>query len=783
MAATLTAWLLTVALHGGVLLTIAWVVDRVFSRSMDRLHGGAWRESLWRVALLGGVFTATLQIASGLPSLAGRWQVVPGAATAERSPATPGRNASDPAAAAGVARSPGPAESAQASVAAPRVEAAEGANVARGEDIAAAPASGAFGVRWTTWLVCAWIAGIFVALVRIARGFAALRRALDAAKPVCDADMQQDVLALAKFAGARAPQLFSLEPLASPLATAGARILLPVWATATLDRGQLRAMIAHELAHVARHDPQWKTVIAFWLALFWFLPFSRSAQRRLDEIAELACDAFAATAVGNGRDLAECLTACAERYRGGPEFTLAAAMAARESSFIQRIERLLEGIPMKPASPTRNYLHRALALCTLLASAVCLPGIGLAPGAVYAAADVKPAQKRHAHGESSISIHSDDASETTSISLSNDGHAFSAKIDGKITFNDEENDVAALSAGGKAKFAETSDGVTQRVEISEASGKISRRYFVDNDEHAWDDSARGWLAKLILEVERSGVGAEAREKRLYAAAGPKRVLDEIEQIPNDYARSVYLKLLIAHGRLGVADLDRALRVAGAAQTDYERRQGLQAIFTTQILEPAQQLTFLRQALHFETDYERAELLVEVVPSLVDRDDVRQAWLDAALGVQADYERRRVFTAMLDRPGLNDAQLGSVIKASNSIGSDYDRRELLVAAIRRAHDVESLAPLYASSVQSLGSDYDRREALFALMRSGELGRVGAGAVLDAATHIDSSYERREVLVELAREIPANDAALLEHYRRAAAGLDELDRAQAEQALRL
>ena len=777
MNAILTTWLLTVGLHGGVLLGLAWIVDRVL-RDNTGLREGAWRESLWRAALCGGVLTATLQIAAGLPSVSGRWQLVPAQDSGVSTAASSADRIGSSEASASIPPQASPSSPGTAVAIGPLLPApaSEDTTTARATIGAALRSS------WTTWLVCAWLAGALIALVRVLRNWLALRRALATAMPVDEPSAGDDASALARQSGSAMPRILSLDGLASPLATSRARIVLPIWALSTLDRAQLRAMLAHEVAHLSRRDPQWKLFVAVWLGIFWFMPFARIAQRRLDELAELACDGFAARAVGDGRDLAECLAACAERHLRGSAFALAAAMAVRESSFLQRIERLLEGIPaMQIENKKQTSAVRIATLCVLIAGAFCLPGIGLGPRPVYAAEGAK-APGKPARGNSNISIHSDDGKETTVISFSDDLHRLRATIDGKIAFNEQETDVASLSPGGTASFEETIAGVTQRVEVSERGGQIARRYFVDGTERAWDGTASGWLGKLILEVERSGVGAEAREQRLFAAGGAKGVLDEIDKIANDYARSRYMHLLLARGRLGSADLDRAVQLAGAARSDYERRQQLQAIFQTQILEAPQQAAFLHQAMLFDSDYERAELLVEIAPALVDRQDVRQAWLDAALGVRSDYERRRTLTAILDRPALDDAQLSAVIKASGAMSSDYERRELLVATIRRAHDTERLAPLYAAAVQGIGSAYERREALLALIRSGKIGVNGANAILDAAAGIDSSYERREVLVELARVMP-RDASAIERYRKVSESLDEYDRHEAQNALAL
>ena len=56
------AWLLTLAMHAGVLLVLAWAFDR----SRLRVHLG-WREWLWRLALFGGFLTSTAQLVLETP--------------------------------------------------------------------------------------------------------------------------------------------------------------------------------------------------------------------------------------------------------------------------------------------------------------------------------------------------------------------------------------------------------------------------------------------------------------------------------------------------------------------------------------------------------------------------------------------------------------------------------------------------------------------------------------------------------------------------------------------
>ena len=755
------AWLLTLALHAFGLLTLAFVVDRLVLRMP-----GAWRELLWRSALFGALLTATAQVAVQHAPLSGRWTFAP-------APIAAPANAPSPEPMPGIAESRGARP--QTTIEHPTSESA----VLLARD-------GAAGVHWLSWLLSIWCAGASVAMLRAVLALGRLRRDLRNARAVDDVALAVHIGELAAATGARVPRLLQLDEIPSPLALTHARIVLPVWALDSLEAAQLRAMLAHELGHIVRRDPTLRVLVAFWCALLWWLPLARIAQRRLDDLAELACDAFAAQHTHDRRVLAECLVACGEHHVYGPAPEFAPAMAARASSLIVRIERLLEGVSMEPQRS--GIAARALALAVLGVGAISLPAIGVevvaaqnaaAPAAAQTAAtkSAKRADDSHTH----LSFTDIDGINRITIS-DDDGHRkFRADVEGKIELTEDESDVKTLDANGSATFEERRDGVKRRIEIEPRNGELHRRFFVDGKEQPYDDTARAWMKQVVLDLARSGIGAEARVQRLYREGGAQRVLTEIGEIHSDYVRGVYLVALLGLGKLTPEQLDRAIALAGAMGSDYDRRNALAAIFAKQTLDAQRQLAFLQQALHFESDYELAELLIGVLPNLADTAELRQAWLDAGLKVKSDYERRRTLEALVARSGLDDTQLTSIVRASTSMKSDYERRTLLAAVANHAHDLEAFAPVYAQAVQGLGADYERREALIALIRSGKLGARGAAAVLDAAAHIGSSYECREVLVALAREMP-QDAALEARYREVAGKLGDYDRDEAVRVLR-
>src|SRR5436853_7242843 len=64
------AWLLTYLLHSTLLLGLAWLASKPLAR-----WSVAAEEAAWKLALVGALLTASLQLAAGWEPAAGRWSL------------------------------------------------------------------------------------------------------------------------------------------------------------------------------------------------------------------------------------------------------------------------------------------------------------------------------------------------------------------------------------------------------------------------------------------------------------------------------------------------------------------------------------------------------------------------------------------------------------------------------------------------------------------------------------------------------------------------------------
>jgi protein involved in polysaccharide export with SLBB domain/beta-lactamase regulating signal transducer with metallopeptidase domain len=149
-------------------------------------------------------------------------------------------------------------------------------------------------------------------------------------------------------------------------------VLLPASALSGLSPQQLEAILAHELAHVRRHDYLVNLLQAAAETLLFYHPAVWWVSCRVREERELCCDDVAAEACGDRVLYARAL-ADLESRRDVPG---GVAMSARGGSLVRRIRRLLGVEEPRRAAPAAGIL----AICCV-ASLLAAARLGAAPDA------------------------------------------------------------------------------------------------------------------------------------------------------------------------------------------------------------------------------------------------------------------------------------------------------------------------------------------------------------------------------------------------------------------
>ncbi|HLN02820.1 MAG TPA: M56 family metallopeptidase [Bryobacteraceae bacterium] len=213
-----------------------------------------------------------------------------------------------------------------------------------------------------TWLVCAWLAGVVILSLRLAGGWIFAQALKRRARPV-EPSWQQTLtrlaiqfgirrrIALCESMGARVPAVIGwLRPV----------ILLTVSAMVGLTPQMIEAVLAHELAHVYRHDYLLNVLQTAVETLLFYHPAVWWVGKKIRQERENCCDDLAVAACGDALIYARALTALEDIRCAPPRL----AVAATAGSLLARIRRLVE-VRQPAGSPAITWLAGVAALLTL----------------------------------------------------------------------------------------------------------------------------------------------------------------------------------------------------------------------------------------------------------------------------------------------------------------------------------------------------------------------------------------------------------------------------------
>jgi len=380
------AWLGTYLIHSTLLLGVAWCASRLLRRRRSET-ALALEEGLWKGALVGALLTATLQVGLGVSA--------PGAALMPWADRAVAPRAESP--------TQGTAAVPLAAVSSDSVPSAGVGSRAAAYPLLDTPAALLPG--WQRLALSLWLLGALAGTAWLAGSWIRLRRLLRTRAEI-EAGSSRDLLDRLLVA-TRSPKPVRLTgsarlPVPVALGVLEREICLPRQAVDSLGPRRQSGLLAHELAHLERRDPAWLLAARAIESLLFVQPLNRLARVRLQEIAELRCDAWAVERTGDRTALARCLTEVAHWLTGGaggaetaawppPAWSQLPTMASSNPKGIGlRVRRILEGPPATDRGDrSARSAHRwSLALPAVLLAAVA----ALAPGVMPILPDAPAAE-------------------------------------------------------------------------------------------------------------------------------------------------------------------------------------------------------------------------------------------------------------------------------------------------------------------------------------------------------------------------------------------------------
>jgi len=306
--AAVAAWLATYIVHSSLIIGGVWLMNRW------RRPAREMQEAAWKLALVAGLATTTIAVATGLRPLGGRYDT------------------------------------------AALVEASWRATPQVSSALRVLPIA----------VVSLWILYASFVLLRVASATTQARRSLGI-RAEADDSTRELVARIAHHIGLHQRVRVTIsEELVSPVVLGASEITLPRRVLEEFTPEEQRSVIGHELAHLARRDPRWLMLSATIEALFFFQVLNRTARMKWQEQSEYICDEIAVRAEGSRLPLARSLARVAEWSRGDTRKLLAPALAEQPSTLLGRVRQLLAGDPRVPATSRSPFVVFASLLMLLV---------------------------------------------------------------------------------------------------------------------------------------------------------------------------------------------------------------------------------------------------------------------------------------------------------------------------------------------------------------------------------------------------------------------------------
>jgi len=321
----IATWLATYALHGVLWFALAWSLTRL-------LKTPQLREWTWKASVVGALLSASLigEFGGGERPLAWRLEesaALPSAPVVQSGLMT--QAAGDPA---------------------PRVVQTDSPVPAAGLSGAEQSSSGFAwsSIPFASLLVAVWAAGALLCVAQLLLSRRRCLRELRAGSTPAEVSTQRYLNRILGLSGlGRRVNLRVTTQLASPIAIAGGGLYLPSAVVETMGDDEQEAVLAHELAHIVRRDPEWQLALALLARIFFFQPLLRFSARRIETEAELLCDDRAVAWSGKSIALARGLRQVAiwsirsERVPAWSGAAMVLPAEAGSSALVSRVERLL----------------------------------------------------------------------------------------------------------------------------------------------------------------------------------------------------------------------------------------------------------------------------------------------------------------------------------------------------------------------------------------------------------------------------------------------------------
>ena len=603
---------------------------------------------------------------------------------------------------------------------------------------------------WLPVLVLGWLCGIVVLSLRLMSGWLWVQRMKShGAAPAGDGWQHVAARLSRRLHIARRVRLLESALVDVPTVIGWIKpvILLPASALSGLSPHQLEAILAHELAHIRRHDYLVNLLQTLVETLLFYHPAVWWLSRRIRVERENCCDDLAVSLCGDPYTYAKAL-ADLEELRSSGQFV----MAANGGSLVQRVRRLL-GAPTH-AGRAPGWLAGAASVLVMLgmaAGAVRTDGLqsrSLTPSAVAPAATAPGADAVSAQAAPAVAAQASTPAVREPADVEQRARQLAAQAEPPRATPEQALallDQARAMAAQAAESGNAGPVLADQNRIRQETGRTLSA--MDATRVAAMPALAGAMSGSML-----GGGPQSHGTFSWSNNGERievRYDGEVEFTDDD----TDVKRLSPGGSLRIkeggmfAGLFAAHTVEFTADGSGNLTRRFWEGMSERPFEPEgrQWLTkylprFIRQT-GFGAKARVARILKTKGPAGV---------LAEISLIEGSWGKKTYFSELLKTASLDASTVRQVLaQAGREIESDFELASLLIDSADKLLVDEGARQAYFEAARSIQSDFEMARVYKAALKRGAVSSPILAAILDASRDIESDFEEASLLVQIAR----------------------------------
>ena len=600
------------------------------------------------------------------------------------------------------------------------------------------------------------------------------------------------------------PKVTVNEKGAGPVSLPNHEICLPQWVSERLSDKNLKAVLAHELAHCLRMDALWLLFSNILRRVLFFQPLLHLAHYRMADTAEMIADEMAVSMTGDQKAVAESLTQCAEQAVLEPAW--GAAMASRPSTFLIRVRRLLEPELFQQGTP--GWPLKLISLATLVVLVLVAPTFSIAQDDVVLDDEhATEIQQQHRDVlEDRHERHVDEVERAHERERKRHEAMHKREMERARQAHRHVEEQAERQAAMESREMER-EIRREELRVEKEARRVEEAMPQKERVRVQPERAVSLKTK---KAEREARLAAAREKRVKTGSVRIGTTTRIETDDDGSLNSIditqrkrgYMLKVKGRGRFELNDDETDVSAMDrGARLDIEERDGntrRKVRFKRSGSQISRQYWLNDKTV--EPDEDMEAWVIEILPrlmretglnakqrvgrihreggadsvlneiGLISGDHVRRIYIQALtpLGdldrrqfsrlmqhagtIDSDFESRQALTSIASDLELTHDRAMHILKTAEGIDSDFELRSLSTYIMSHS-DVEKLAPeQLVKLIATMDSDFEMRQAFSTLLSDTEVpSETLPKVVLIAEQSIDSDFELRSLLQQVATRI--------------------------------